>query len=81
MPNFMIVRFQTSEITWNKQTDRQTDKQTDNVIYYVDGDSLYSGNLAEPPPRSRETTLTAYLDLLAKHYNTQKRKKHKKQVY
>ena len=26
MPNFMIVRFQTSEITWRKQTHRQTDR-------------------------------------------------------
>ena len=36
MPNFMIVRFQTSEITWNKQTDTQTDRQTDKANYYVD---------------------------------------------
>ena len=38
MPNFIIVRVQTSEITHNKETDRQTDKQTDaqtdNAIYY-----------------------------------------------
>ena len=29
MPNFKTARFQTSEITWNKQTDKQTDRQTD----------------------------------------------------
>ena len=40
MPNFMTILFQTSEITWNKQTDTQTgtqtDKQTDKANYYVD---------------------------------------------
>ena len=40
MPNFMVVRFLTSEITWRRQTDRQTNKQTnkqtDKAIYIVD---------------------------------------------
>ena len=36
----MIVRFQTSEITWRRQTDKQTNKQThtqtNKAIYIVD---------------------------------------------
>ena len=41
MPNFMIARFQTSEITWRRQTNRQTDKQTDKAIYIVDLGDIY----------------------------------------
>ena len=50
MLNFMIVRVQTSEITWNKhtntQTRTQTYTQTDNAPYYID--KLYQLNFYIP---------------------------------
>ena len=33
MPNFRLLRFQSSEISANKQTNKQTDRHTDNAFY------------------------------------------------
>ena len=40
MPNFIVVQFQISEITWRKETDKHTNRQT---MYFINIDNSKIG--------------------------------------